>query len=96
MTAYRQKRKAPPGQKVGRAMGRAAGDGAPPRSVAIIAQKAQPVKPEDTNTGEVVVYLRPGEPVDVQIHAVFEEDARRLQPLALAARRLAAAMLEAP
>jgi len=91
ITSYR-KSEAPAG-KPGQATGRAAGAGATPRSGAILPRIAQIVKPE--SPGAVHIVLRPGEPVDVQIHAVFEEDVRRLLPLAAAARaRLA--LLEAP
>jgi len=92
ITSYR-KSEAPAG-KPGQARADTAG-GQLTASTAILSQSKRVVKPEDTGTGEVVVYLRPGQPVDVQIHAIYEEDTKRLRSLAEAARaRLA--LLEAP
>jgi len=90
MTAYRQKRKAPPGQKVGQATGGEAGDGAPPRSsLSIIAQSRPGVKC-DAGTGAVHLILRLNERPQVCIDAMQESDALALLPLAERARRLAA------
>jgi len=85
-----RQKKAPAG-KPGQATGRAAGAGASPRSGTILPQIKDAVKCED-DAGAVHIVLRPGQRPQIFLDAMQESDALALQPLALAARRLAAAL----
>jgi len=81
-----RQRKAPPGQ-AGRARADTAG-GQLTASTAILPQSKRVVKPE--SAGAVTILLRLNRPPEVRLTALTEQDEKALQPLAMAARRLAA------